>query len=302
MDVALKRLTKTICAYSILMAGGWAEASLAGGNYLGQQEPGDQAEKFAPNLVSLDGFYEFGITFSPALDEVYFSRQKDGSVAAIYGSKLVSGQWQPLKKASFTAQQKAGEMEPFITLDGKKMFFTAYNADFSDTKIWVADRRKDGWGDARKLKSPINDAEVFNSTVAQNGDLYFTDIFKGQTFVAKNEGAGYPSVEQVNLDFGLHPYISPAQDFLLVDAVAKDRGRKDKDIYVYFKQDDGTWSQPVNLGEAVNSELFETVPSVTPDGRYLFFSRYDGEDGSSNIYWVSTKVIYQLKESFKKAS
>jgi len=33
-----------------------------------------------------------------------------------------------------------------------------------------------------------------------------------------------------------------------------------------------------NLGDIVNSDFFEAVPSVTPDGKYLFFSRYNEEN------------------------
>ena len=82
----------------------------------------------------------------------------------------------------------------------------------------------------------------------------------------------------------------------MVDARNQEaKNRKDKDIYVYFKKADGTWSKPINLGESVNSNVGETVPSVTPDGKYLFFSRYNEEGGLSNLYWVSTQVIEDLR-------
>jgi hypothetical protein len=35
----------------------------------------------------------------------------------------------------------------------------------------------------------------------------------------------------------------------------------------------------------------ETCPSLSPDGRYLFFSRYNEPGGLSNIYWISSAVI-----------
>ena len=69
------------------------------------------------------------------------------------------------------------------------------------------------------------------------------------------------------------------------------------DIYVYFKMKNGTWSKPINLGNDVNSNYTETCPSLTPDGKYLFFSRYNEEGGLSNIYWVSAKVINRLRPS-----
>ena len=50
-------------------------------------------------------------------------------------------------------------------------------------------------------------------------------------------------------------------------------------IYVYFKKKDSTWSKPINLGKDVNSNFAETCPSITPDGKYLFFGRYNEEGG-----------------------
>jgi len=69
-----------------LVATGWwltASTTLEGedrfpvleGPYFGQPEPGDQAQPFAPGLVSLRGRYEFALSFSPAGDELLFTQQ-----------------------------------------------------------------------------------------------------------------------------------------------------------------------------------------------------------------------------------
>ena len=70
--------------------------------------------------------------------------------------------------------------------------------------------------------------------------------------------------------------------------------KEEKAIYVYFKNKNG-WSKSINLGNKVNSNFSETCPSITPDGKYLFFSRYDEEGGLSNFYWVSTEIIEKLR-------
>jgi len=74
----------------------------------------------------------------------------------------------------------------------------------------------------------------------------------------------------------------------------EDEGREDSDIYVSFKEQDGTWATPINLGSAVNSNAKEGSATISPDGKYLFFSR-DEEDGTANVYWVSTEVIERLR-------
>ena len=68
------------------------------------------------------------------------------------------------------------------------------------------------------------------------------------------------------------------------------------DLYVSFAEDDGSWSEPINLGEGVNGEGAEFRPYVTPDEKYLFFTARDEETGRlGRIFWVSTEVIENLR-------
>jgi outer membrane protein OmpA-like peptidoglycan-associated protein len=56
------------------------------------------------------------------------------------------------------------------------------------------------------------------------------------------------------------------------------------DIYVSFKRED-KWSEPVNLGEPINSTSSEKQPSISPDGRTLYFiSNRAGGKGGFDIY------------------
>jgi len=71
------------------------------------------------------------------------------------------------------------------------------------------------------------------------------------------------------------------------------------DIFVYFRNEDNSWSQPINLGEKVNSDCSESCPSLSPDGKYLFFNRHCEDDRDSyDIYWINASFIKEL-ESFE---
>jgi hypothetical protein len=48
------------------------------------------------------------------------------------------------------------------------------------------------------------------------------------------------------------------------------------------------WSQPVNLGPAVNTAAAETRPSLSRDARTLLFGRAPGPEGMSDIF-VTTR-------------
>ena len=175
---------------------------------------------------------------------------------------------------------------------GKRIYFLDDN-----DKIWYVNPFEDSWSDAIKLDLPINDDDViFSPNEAENGDLYYFNLSKFKMYYAPNRKGEFPEVREVDVEFGVHNSISPSQDFLLVDDRDhhEDKTRKDQDIYVYFKKNDGTWTEPINLGSEVNSEFPDSSPVISPDGKYLFFSRYT-EDSTADIYWVSSEVIENLR-------
>ncbi len=60
------------------------------------------------------------------------------------------------------------------------------------------------------------------------------------------------------------------------------------DLY-WCNRQGNTWSQPKNMGRPVNSAYRETQPSISPDGRTLYFSSdRTGGKGNHDI-WVSTR-------------
>lgn len=273
--------------------------------YLGQKPPGLIPEIFAPGIISIDGRYEHGISFSPNLDEVYFSANIKDEDPSIYFSKLKEEKWTTPKIANFTKGEKAGEMHPFVNPKGDKIYFTAHD-EFTlphhkeSVKAWYVNRLGNSWSVAKQLDSPINEDFVFYSNQAKNGDLYYTNVSKRKMYYAPYKNGEFPEVHEVGIEFGFHGFISPSQDYLVVNARNKKDSQRQSDIYVYFKKKDGTWSKKINLGSEVNSNFPETCPSITPDGKYLFFGRYNEEGGLSNFYWVSTEIISKLKTAYFK--
>ena len=266
--------------------------------YLGQKPPGLTPKIFAPDIVSINGRFESTISFSRDLEELYFDAKYEGEASQIYFSKLVDGNWIPIKKVNFTKGNKKEEMHPFVSPNGNKIYFTAFDSVFSDERIWHVSRLENTWSDAIKLDSRLNEDPTFFPNHAKNGGLYYFNLSEFKTYYAKYEEGRFIEPEKVPLKKGHHAIISPNDDYLLVTARnTEEENRKDNDIYVYFKNQDGTWAEPINLGAEVNSSFSEKAPTISPDGKYLFFGRdeRDTEPGLSNIYWVSTEVIEKLR-------
>ena len=85
-----------------------------------------------------------------------------------------------------------------------------------------------------------------------------------------------------------HPFISPDGSWLIWDS-EREGGYGDSDLYISFKQQDGTWGDAINLGDQVNTSTWEAGAYVTPDGKYLFFNRHE------DIYWVDASFIEELR-------
>ena len=265
-------------------------------SYFGQKPPSLTPEIFAPGAISTNGRGESGVWFLPNLRELYFTASKKDEDVAIYFSKLKEGKWTPIKKANFTKGRKKEEMYPFVSFYDRRIYFTALDSIFSDEKIWYVNRLENSWSDAIQFDSPLNDDLVFYINQAKNGDLFYTNLSKRKMYYAQNKNGKFPEAKEVKIEFGHHGFISPSQDYLLVyDRNRENEKRDDSDIYILFKEKDGTWTKPINLGDEVNSNLGEGCPIISPDGKYLFFTRDEGENGLSNIYWVSTEIIEKLR-------
>ena len=84
-----------------------SDTSITEETYLGQKPPGLTPKIFAPGIISIKGRGENGISFSPDLDEMYFTiQQKSGVPADIYFSKIQDKKWTSFKKANFTKGKK----------------------------------------------------------------------------------------------------------------------------------------------------------------------------------------------------
>jgi len=84
-----------------------------------------------------------------------------------------------------------------------------------------------------------------------------------------------------------YPYIAPDESYIIYDG-EKESGFGENDLYISFKVN-GSWSEANNLGPEINTKQTEMCPSVSPDGKYLFFHRGDDETGS--IYWIDFRPI-----------
>jgi hypothetical protein len=161
------------------------------------------------------------------------------------------------------------------------------------------ERKKDGWGQPVHLSRKINigSRQLF-PTVAVNGNLYFNssagDYGKGDFFrsVYRNGHYGAPESlgDSINTAYDeTDVLVAPDESFLIFTSVDRPDGFGNGDLYVSFRNGDGRWTAAQNMGEHINTASSEFSPTLSPDGRYFFFT--SRRSGSDDIYWVSADVV-----------
>lgn len=249
--------------------------------------PPDSIPKlFAKGIISLPDRYEYGLAISPAYDEIFFTAEEPNGLMVM--RKLADGNWTSPEVADLR-KNKSWEFEAFYTPDGQKLFFSSNVNDTS--RIWYAEKENSNWVLPKLLDSPVNGTPVFWATVSEDNTMYYTNLAVFKIFKSKLIENKYLKTENLGLPFGVHPFVSSDGGFILFNGKG--------DIYITFKDKDEKWSNPIKLGTSINtSEYAETCPSLSPDQKFIFFSRYNDLNEKSDIYWVSSSIIEKIRKQF----
>jgi Tol biopolymer transport system component len=208
--------------------------------------------------------------------------------------------WTAPEEAAFTkGPEGSWAHEPHITPDGRKLYFGSERPRPGKTKaeygLWVVERTEGGgWSEPAYFGSGMY------VSVARNGDLYMTDVDNltgsGKAGVVRRwTGTGYAPPQRLggavnSPEIADHSFIAPDESYILFDSTRPGGQSGGGDLYVCFRKPDGSWSEAMNLGDTVNAPgSWAMCPSVSPDGRYIFYTAY------SDIYWVSAGLLEPLR-------
>lgn len=262
------------------------------GDYFGEKPPGLIPELFDPKIVSPEGRFEGG-NFSPDGKEFYFTR-KNGKYQnrAFFVIRYENNRW---------GQESETDIKwPQFSADGDMMFGGK----------WYRLRTQSGWSGLKEHGDFLK--EQAHGIARSSAGTYYFPFFKKEDNGHGNLGYSrlignkqeHPIKLSADINQGewiAHPYIAPDESYLMWDVV-RDGGYGKADIYISFRGKDGAWLPALNMGSMINTELQESSPRVTHDGKYLFFSRGEWktkDDGKRNwvgkSYWVDAQVIDNLR-------
>ena len=275
------------------------------GPYLGQKPPGMKPEIFAPGIIS--GNENDGCVSFTADGQYFFFERFRSSENGIFIMERQKDRWSKPLLAPFSDGQNDGDFT--LAPDNRTVYFASGRPlkeggePLEDHNIWKSEMTSTGWTKPVPLEYPVNTkyhdsypCEAENRTLYffsrrpggyGKGDLYRCKFVNGKYGEAENLGSLF-NTEHMEGD----PYIAPGESYIIYCSY-KPGGYGEADMYISFKDADGKWLKPVNMGERINTPYEEWMPYVTPDGKYFFFTTNIA--GHRDIYWVDAEVLNSLK-------
>jgi len=202
------------------------------------------------------------------------------------------------------------EYNPLLSPDGKTLYFSRKNhpenigGEKDKEDIWFSELDENGkWMLAKNMGSQFNNSfPNFVNTISTTpdgksvimvlGNKYVKDGKKSLAGVSISSNVGGQWTKPVSLNItNDYNYNEKANYFLtnnrktLLMSVERDDSKGDRDLYVTFMGDDSVWTEPLNLGNTINTAAEESGPFLAIDDKTLYFSSngFSGF-GGSDIY------------------
>lgn len=280
------------------------ESTVLKGDYLGQTPPGDTPVVFARGIIS-DNYQQHGVpSFSPDGNVVFWQTNQwpaNDSGKWITSSMMmrrIGDRWTAPEISPYSSM-------PFFSPDGKRIYFF----DEKEKDLSFVEKQGNNWSEPKSLGLVARYPELkqaFFPSFARNGTIYFMGYIEGMwnnygIYRSELINGEYSKPEKlprsINTPGGMRnwaPFIAPDESYLIFCST---RGLPDYDqgdLFISFRQPDGSWTDPVNMGEPINTHQMERFSTLSPDGKYLFFTR-DTPGYDEDVYWVSAGIIGKLK-------
>lgn len=202
-----------------------------------------------------------------------------------------------IKNIAATNSKRGNQYYPIISADGKKLYFCGRDREdnLGGEDVFVTEHTAGGWTKPR-IFAPLSSKNSNDGILAVSADG--TQMLKFENGVmglcTKNE-EGWQPVEffPPNINRGtwnsdatlcsdgktlLFTSIRPSASDINKAAIYHGNNHYESDLYVSQRDSLGQWSEPVNLGPAINTMYSERTPFMHPDMRTLYFSS-DGRGG-----------------------
>lgn len=270
--------------------------------YLGQTPPDSTPIRFGTPayLANSQWFWHGTPVFSPDGTEMFFVKYLVAvHKTEIWFSSYVNGAWTTPQKASFSGGTYSDNNPRFSQHKDTLLF----ESGRPSSMIYRVTRSNGVWSAPRSLNLTIPAGKFLGLqfSIAKNGNIYAeldnsqgsnSDIYCWQLVNGQYQSA----VKQTALcssSLDGFPAVDANERFIMFSS-NRSGGYGSFDLYMSWRNQDQSWSPPVNMGTGFNTSNDEPWSDFSPEGSYFFFTAVRQGDSGFTPYWVNAQVIYDL--------
>lgn len=218
-----------------------------------------------------------------------------------------------VERLSDNVNSQFPETRPLIAPDGKTLYYSRANhpenmgGEDDENDIWYSefDDNSGEWEKSKNLGAPLNnEGPNFISSITPDGNAM--TIILGNEYTRRDKMKPGVSVSTKTSDGWSKPqsleitnafiestdgnYFLANNRKVLIMAIDRYDAYGGKDLYVSFLQRDKRWTEPLNLGNDINTAHVESSPYLAADNETLYFSSkgYSGYGG--NDVYISRRL------------
>ncbi|MEM7368324.1 MAG: OmpA family protein [Bacteroidota bacterium] len=179
------------------------------------------------------------------------------------------------------------EALPVVSADGRTLYFVR-KPSVGDEDIWFSEKNTSNqWEMAENIGLPLNNSghNGVLSVTADGNTVFLLNTYEKDGSV-KGSGLsrstrstkGWTVPKDVNIKnyynraFGFANFAFSSNRQVIISSMQRDDTHGVQDLYICFRINDSTYTEPVNLGPLVNSSELECSPFIAADDRTLYFS------------------------------
>lgn len=207
------------------------------------------------------------------------------------------------------------ELNPLLSPDGKTLYFSRKNhpeniggsADKED--IWYSELDSTGhWSLAKNMGPVFNNKEpnfiggiqsvtpdgrtalmLLGNKYMPNGKMQSGVSISSNVNGNWSKPVALKIINDYNFNEKANYFLTNDRRTLLM-SVEREDSHGDRDLYVSFMRDDSVWTEPLNLGDVINTASEESGPFLASDNRTLYFSSNGFSGYGGNDIYVSRRL------------
>jgi|APTNR8051073442_1049403.scaffolds.fasta_scaffold06191_4 outer membrane protein OmpA-like peptidoglycan-associated protein len=201
------------------------------------------------------------------------------------------------------------ELSPRIAPDGKTIFFTRddhpeHFGSSNNQDIWFSELKNGKWGKPQIMPKPINNSGS-NSLITITPDyntVYLSNLYdkngepdgSGMS-ISRRNSMGWEVPTKVDIDnfHNSNQYVSyfMSQDKkILFTGIETETSRGGMDLYISKLENDGSYTEPVNLGDNINTFADDFNPFLAADNTTLYYISAGLPGYGREDVWVTKRL------------